>query len=109
MSHGMAWKTGLSSGPPCGPILPAGQEIGPHGGPYRGTLRGDPVSGVGAAVRAVEQVHGVDDPDRQAALLDLARDLEDAADVARGDDLGARGGDVLGLAPAEAVGHLGLG
>ena len=62
-----------------------------------------------AAIRLIEQVDRVDDLDRAAAFLDLAGDLEDAADVAGGDHLGPGRGDVVHLAAAEPLGHLGLG
>src|SRR5438876_614292 len=55
---------------------------------------GVPLSaGVGSAVGSVEQVDRVGDLDRAATLLDLAGDLEDAADVARDDDFSLGGLD----------------
>src|SRR5437899_1555114 len=52
---------------------------------------------VGAAVGAVEQVDGVGDLDRAAALPDLAGDLENAADVARDDRVGSGSRDLVHL------------
>ena len=62
-----------------------------------------------APIGPVEQVDRVGDLDRAAPLLDLAGDLEDAADVAGGDDVGPGRLDVVHLAAAEPLGHLGLG
>ena len=95
-------------------VLEAGREAAPRLGrliesvvAQARTVAGD--SATRPAVGPVEQVDRVGDLDRAAALLDLAGDLEDAADVAGGDDLGAGGRDVVHLAAAEPLRHLGLG
>src|SRR5208337_1279569 len=62
-----------------------------------------------ASVSPVEQIYRVNHLDRGSPFLDLAGDLEDAADVAGGDDRGAGGFDVVHLPPAQALGHFGLG
>jgi hypothetical protein len=63
---------------------------------------------VDSSVSSVEQVDRLGDLDGTAALLDLARDLEDAADVAGDDHLGPRRLEVIQLAPAEPFRHLRL-
>src|SRR5271157_1211970 len=62
-----------------------------------------------SVVGPIKYIDRMDDLDRAAAFLDLAGDLEDAADVAGGDDRGAGGFDVIHLPPAQALRHLGLG
>src|SRR4051812_46112243 len=59
-------------------------------------------------VGPVEEIDGVNDGDQAAAFLDLAGDLEDAADVPRGDRRRAGGDDLVHLASAESFRHLGL-
>src|SRR4051794_40140553 len=61
-----------------------------------------------AAIGPVEQVDRVNDLHGASAFLDLAGDLEDAADVARRDQFGPGRGEMVHLANAEAFGHLGL-
>src|SRR5208337_443065 len=60
-------------------------------------------------VGPIKQIDRMDNLDRAAPFLDLASDLEDAADIAGGDDRGTGGFDVIHLPPAQALGHLGLG
>ena len=60
-------------------------------------------------IALVQQINRMGHLDRAASLLDLAGDLQDAADVAGHHHLSAGGFDVVHLALAEPLGHLGLG
>jgi hypothetical protein len=60
------------------------------------------------AVSPIEQVDRMHHFDSPAAFLDLVRDLEDAPDISRHDHLRARGFDMVQLALAQPLRHLGL-
>ena len=60
------------------------------------------------SVGPVKQIDRMDDINVLAAFLDFAGDLQDAADVSRGDNLRTRGLNMVHLATPQPLGHLGL-